>query len=389
MPRRARRVRDGERPVRRRKRREEKQVRALQPVDPDAYEGQEMHFLDHLEELRVRLLRSLIYVTVSSLICVGLGQRSIIDFVMEPAVKALGADAAGTSGFIFTEPMAPMMTWLKIGLLAGLAISIPFVMLEAWGFIAPALTRREKRVGYTAVLACPGLFLAGAAFIYLVIPTALKFLMQFKDLFPNTRFLLDPAKYLNMMLTLMTGMGLVFQMPIVIAVLTRVGIITSATLLRFWRHSIVIWLVIAAVITPTWDPVNLSITATPMILLYFASILIAKVIERGNRRREAAERDVYEVFDESLPEGRPDPEPPATPALPMADPEGHVTTPTAESVIESATPYIDHALGADGVLEPRGDAELEPGRGEERVDDTATEDPSADDEPERPTEPED
>ncbi len=380
MRRKARPEAEGDEPGREgsRRARRARKTRELQPTDPDAYEGKEMHFLDHLEELRVRILRSMVYVAIASLVCVGMAQEEIIAFVMEPAAKALGEDPMGNSNMIFTEMMAPLMTWLKIGLLAGLVISLPFVMLEAWGFIAPALTRRERRVGYLAVLACPGLFVLGAAFVYTIFPTALAFLMQFKNYFPGAQFLLDPAKYLNMMLTLMTGMGLVFQMPVVVAALVRIGLLSSGFLVRVWRHAMVVLLVIAALITPTWDPVNLSITVGPMVALYFLSIAIALVIERGNRKREAAERDEYRLFDAPLAPAEPEPTPPAPAALGEGDPEGDGTLLPPRSVPLTAEPPV--ILGP-----PRGGGIAPPAEREESADDETA--PSAD--PEGPAEPPD
>lgn len=334
MPRRKRDADDGEAPVRRRGRR----TRALKLADPDVYDGREMHFLDHLEELRTRILRAMIYVVVAVMLSIGWcfhdaqdGKGlTVVNFVMRPANEALRAnaettgvesspaevdtaakpaeDGAGHKGkLIFTSPLEPMMTLLKIGLLVGLAASMPFIGLEIWGFVGPALTRREKSVGYIVVLVCPALFVTGASFIYLILPTALKFLLMFTRFFEDAEFLLNPNQYLNMMLTLMAGMGCVFQMPVVIGVLVRIGLVSSAALLRFWRHATVIMIVLAAVITPTWDPLNLSIVVAPMMALYFGSIVLAKFIERGNRRREAAERERYEVFEPSLPPPYPEP----------------------------------------------------------------------------------
>jgi sec-independent protein translocase protein TatC len=359
-----------------RPRRLRKDTRAVAISDPDAYEGREMHFLDHLEELRVRIIRGFLYIAVATggsiYFCMkeATGDRGsgIINFVMHPAQEAVGEHGK----FIFTQMLEPMMTTMKIGFLVGLAFCMPLLGAEIWGFVAPALTRREKRIGYVVVLICPVLFLMGAAFIYLVIPTAFKFLLQFTQLFPDATFMLNPNQYLNMMLTLMAGMGLVFQMPVVIAVLARLGIVSSAFLLRYWRHAIVLFVVLAAILTPTWDPLNLTITTVPMVFLYFGSILIAVIIERGNRKRDAAQRDRYEIFEPPLPPAAA-PEyaerdaslAPETPA--EGDPEGDVTPSAAESVIEGEVWQDTESDDPPVSPEPRGDALLEPGRGEERA----------------------
>ncbi len=290
------------------------------PVDPDAYEGEELHFLDHLEELRIRLIRSIAYVLVAALICVGFAGNALIELVMEPALKAFEGI---NSNFIFTKPMDPMMTWLKIGLISGVIVAIPFIALEAWGFVAPALTVRERRAGYVVMLICPFLFLCGVVFIYFVIPLALKFLFQFASLFPNTVLMPEPGVYLGMLLTLMLAMGVVFQMPVVVGVLARLGIVTGEGLLRFWRHAVLGCVALAAVITPTWDPVNLSIVAGPMVGLYFVSIGVAALVEKGLRRLDAERDSRWEAEDQAagvVDPGDPEGDPPALASA--EEPEG-------------------------------------------------------------------
>ncbi len=289
------------------------------PVDPDAYEGEELHFLDHLEELRIRMIRSIAYVLVAAVICVGFAGNALIELAMEPALKAFEGI---NSSFIFTKPMDPMMTWLKVGLISGVIVAIPFVALEAWGFVAPALTVRERRAGYIVMLVCPALFLCGVVFIYFVIPLALKFLFQFTSLFPNTVLLPEPSVYLGMLLTLMFAMGVVFQMPVVVGVLARLGLVTGAGLAHFWRHAVVGCVALAAVITPTWDPVNLSIVAGPMIGLYYISIGVALLVEKGMRRLDAEREARWEAEDNTArvaPSG--DPEGPAPTLATAEEPE--------------------------------------------------------------------
>jgi len=247
-----------------------------EPTD-DVYEGEEMDFLDHLEELRIRILRAFLYIAVASLICLAIAKNVVIDFLMKPLVEAMGGTDAK---FLITEPLEAMMTWFKVDIVAGLAISLPFVAWEMWAFVAPALSRRERRVTRFIIGVCPALFLCGAAFIYKVFPMALRFLLSFATLFPRAQVMLRPWQSLTMMITLMLGMGLVFQMPLVIAALARFGLVSARGLLRIWRHAIVVIVTLAAIITPTWDPVNLSLVAVPMIGLFFLSVGVAALIQR-------------------------------------------------------------------------------------------------------------
>lgn len=269
--------------------------------DEDVYEGEELDFLEHLEELRVRILRSFLYLAVSTIICIGVARDAIVELVMKPGVTALGG---GSGKFLFTKPLDPMMTWLKIGLLAGLVIALPFIAYEVWGFVRPALSRRERRYAYIVVLACPTLFLSGAAFIYAVFPLALRFLVGFAGYFPNSQVALQPSEYLGMLLTLMIGMGLVYQMPVVVAVLARLEVVSSAGLLRVWRYAIFGVVVVAAIITPTWDPINLSIVALPMVALYFISAGVARLVEVQARRREQAVRAARAIEEREARERR-------------------------------------------------------------------------------------
>jgi sec-independent protein translocase protein TatC len=257
---------------------------ALVDDEEDEYEGEEMEFLDHLEELRVRLLRMIVYVVVAAIVCIAIAGGTIVPLATEPIRKAL-PETGGQ--MLITKPFEAMVTWLKIDALAGVLIAMPFVGYEVWGFIAPALSRRERKLASTIVLACPALFISGALFIYFVFPMALRFLISFAEFFPDTQVMLNPKETIGMMLTLMLGMGLVFQMPIVIGALAKFGVVTSRGLLGVWRHAIVVIMIVAAFLTPTWDPVNLGIVAGPMVLLYFSSIGIAGLIERAEARREA------------------------------------------------------------------------------------------------------
>ncbi len=255
--------------------------------EEDVYEGEEMEFLDHLEEFRVRLIRMVVYVVVAAIVCIAIAGGSIVDLATQPIRRAL-PETGGE--MLITRPFEAMVTWLKVDALAGLIIAMPFVGYELWGFIAPALSRRERRLASTIVLACPGLFIAGALFIYFVFPLALKFLISFAAFFPDTKVMLNPKETIGMMLTLMLGMGLVFQMPVVIAALAKFGVVTARGLLTVWRHAIVVIVIVAAILTPTWDPVNLAIVSGPMVLLYFSSAGIAALIERSDRKREERRR---------------------------------------------------------------------------------------------------
>ena len=160
--------------------------------------------------------------------------------------------------------------YMQVAMYAAIAFAIPFLLYQIWAFVAPGLYHHEKKYIFPVMFAGTILFVIGAAFAYLIaFPSACNFLLGWQEGFQT---LLTAEDYLDLILLMMLGFGAVFQIPTITFILGRIGLVTASGLLRYWRHAIVVILIIAAVVTPTPDPVNMMIMATPMLVLYFLSV---------------------------------------------------------------------------------------------------------------------
>jgi sec-independent protein translocase protein TatC len=179
---------------------------------------------------------------------------------------------------------------MKVAMYAAIALALPFLMYQIWAFVSPGLYQHEKKYIYPVIGMGSMLFILGAVFAYKVaFPMACNFLLGWQEGFQT---LLDAEEYLDLILFLMLGLGFVFQIPTIAFILGRIGLITPRFLLRYWRHAVVLIVIVAAVATPTPDINNLMIVAIPMWLLYFLSILIVGLF--GKKRRsdqEVSERE--------------------------------------------------------------------------------------------------
>jgi sec-independent protein translocase protein TatC len=246
--------------------------------DPDDEGGGRMSFLDHLDELRRRLVAAAISLAVGTLVAFFFIDR-IFDFIMRPLYEKLPAG----SKLIYTEPTEAFMLKVKIALLAGLVIGAPLVMWQLWLFIAPGLYAREKRFALPFVLMASIFFVAGAAFNhYVLFPLAWVFLAGFTT--DYMMFMPRIAPVFSLYAMLMVAMGLIFEMPAVILVLARMGLVTAGFLWRQIKYAVLIIFIAAAVITPTGDPMTQTLMAGPMIALYILSIGLAWLV--GKRRRD-------------------------------------------------------------------------------------------------------
>src|SRR5215471_6731869 len=251
------------------------------PPDEDEHDLGEakMSFLEHLEELRVRIVRACVGIGVGLLVSFAFINR-IVDFLLGPTRKVLPPGVK----MIYTEPGEAFGMYITISLIAAAVLASPYVMYQVWGFIAPGLYSKEKRMAAPFVLFTTIGFLAGAAFNHWV---AFPFMMRFFASFNGTDLMFMPrledtfGLYAKMLL----GMGIIFQMPTVIFFLAKMRLVTAGFLWRHGKYAILIAYVIGAVITPTGDPVNQTIFAAPMIALYFLSILIAFIVNPRNREK--------------------------------------------------------------------------------------------------------
>jgi sec-independent protein translocase protein TatC len=254
----------------------------LPPDDEDDLELGEakMSFLEHLEELRVRIVRACVGIGVGLLVSFAF-IKQIVNFLLAPTRAVLPQGVK----MVYTEPGEAFGMYITISLIAAAIIASPYVMYQVWGFISPGLYSKEKRMAMPFVLFTTIGFLAGAAFNHYV---AFPFMMRFFASFNGTDLTFMPrledtfGLYAKMLL----GMGIIFQMPTVVFFLAKLRLVTARFLWQHGKYAILIAYVIAAVITPTGDPMNQTIFAAPMIALYFLSILIAFIVNPRNRGKE-------------------------------------------------------------------------------------------------------
>jgi sec-independent protein translocase protein TatC len=243
--------------------------------DPDleleeAADGK-MSFLEHLDELRKRLMWGIGALFAGFLIALFFID-TIFGFIMRPLAATLPAGRK----MIYTEPTEAFMLQLKVAALAGVVIAAPAVMWQLWLFIAPGLYRREKRLALPFIVSTSLLFVAGAAFNhYVVFPIAFTFLGSFtKD---YMEFMPRITPVFSLYSQLLLAFGIIFQMPVLVFTLARLGLVTAGFLWKNTKYAVLIIFVISAVITPTSDVVTQTLMAAPMLVLYVVSIGIAWV----------------------------------------------------------------------------------------------------------------
>ena len=242
-----------------------------------------MSFLEHLDELRLRIVRACIGIAVGILLSFGFIQQ-IFNFLLAPTRKVLPPGVK----IIYTEPGEAFGMYITVSLIAGAVIASPYVMYQVWMFIAPGLYSKEKKMAIPFVLFTTIGFLGGAAFNHFVaFPFLMKFFAQFNGI--DLAFMPRLEDTFSLYTKMLLGMGVVFQLPTVVFFLAKMRLVTAKFLWDHGKYAVLIAYVIAAVITPTGDPMNQTIFAAPMIVLYFLSILIAWVVNPRSRQQN---RDV-------------------------------------------------------------------------------------------------
>ncbi len=253
------------------------------PAEPDPWadeveeqegDGARMTFLEHLDELRRRLIMSLVAVAVGCAFAFTFVGH-IYTFIMHP----LGLLLPKGSNFIYTEPTEAFVLYLKMSLLAGIILAMPVVLLQVWLFVAPGLYAREKRLAIPFIILASVGFAGGAAFSHYV---AFPWMWRFLGSFSNEDLVFAPKiqPVFSLYMKMALGMGIVFQMPAIVYFLARLGVVTARFLLRQFKYAVLIIFVVAAVITPSGDPVTQLILAGPMTGLYVISIAIAWIFGR-------------------------------------------------------------------------------------------------------------
>ncbi len=232
-----------------------------------------MGLLDHLDELRRRLVRALIAFVVTFLACYAFSEQ-IYAFLARPIYRFLPPAADGTpTKLVFLGITDPFILYIKVAALAGIFLGSPLILYQVWAFVAPGLYKREKRVAVPFIFFGSLLFLGGGAFgYYVAFPFAVEFLLGVGEQFQPT---ITVTSYLSFLMTVILGLGVMFEMPTIIFLLTRLGVVTPRFLLRHFRYAVLIIFIIAAIITPTPDVVNLCIFAVPTLGLYLVGVGVA------------------------------------------------------------------------------------------------------------------
>ncbi len=253
--------------------------------DPDDEGMVRMSFMEHLEELRSRILRALAGVAVSFLLSLIYSEK-LWGIIVQPAAKALKS-LGYPPDLVFTSPMESFtIIWFKLPLLCSIFIASPWVCYQVWGFISPGLYRRERRWATPFILTSAGLFIAGGCFAYFIVfRYGLTFLLGIGQGL-NVKPMITITDYFDLFVNVMLGVGLVFELPILIFFLTLLHIVTPGFLVRHSRYAILIIFIIAAVVTPTPDVFNMMLFALPMCLLFYVGIFAGYllVLHRENRR---------------------------------------------------------------------------------------------------------
>ena len=245
--------------------------------------------LDHLIELRTRVIRALLALAVGFAVCLYFADE-ILGLLIFPLKQAF---PEGEGQLIFTKLPEVFFVELKVALFAGFMVSFPVIANQLWAFVAPGLYAREKKAFLPFLIATPVLFTAGASLAYFVVmPTAFKFFLGFGGQAGGLQVQALPSagEYLSLVMQFILAFGLTFLLPVLLLLLHRAGIVSRAQMVAARRYVIVVIFIIAAIVTPP-DPISQLLLALPIIALYFVSIGCVKLIEL-RRAKDDESRDI-------------------------------------------------------------------------------------------------
>ena len=244
-----------------------------------------MSFLEHLEELRARIIRALMGIGVAFVLSLTF-TNELWSFVCQPAVTALKS-LGYTPSLVQITPMESFnVIWVKLPILCSVFLASPWILYQVWAFIAPGLYRRERRWAVPFVLSSAGLFILGGVFAYFV---AFRFGLTFLLSIGRGNYvtpMVSITEYFDLFVNVILGVGLVFELPVLIFFLTLLRIVTPGFLINNSRYAILLIFIVAAIVTPTPDVFNLMLFATPMVMLFYVGIFASYLLllEREGRR---------------------------------------------------------------------------------------------------------
>ncbi|HVS13097.1 MAG TPA: twin-arginine translocase subunit TatC [Thermoanaerobaculia bacterium] len=254
------------------------------PAHEDAEDLPRMTLLEHLEELRKRILWSLGALVVGFGVCFAFA-KPIYNALARPVTPYVEGGKLS-----FLRVTDPFIVYVKASLIVGVFVVSPFILYQVWRFVSPGLYARERRYALPFIFFGSAFFLAGGLFGYFVaVPYAARFLIE--EMGENFQPVLTVDTWLSFLTSVLLGLGVMFELPILIFMLAMLGVVTPRFLLKHFRWAVLIIFVVAAIITPTPDVVNLCVVAVPTVLLYLVGVFSAALALRLRRKRAEAAED--------------------------------------------------------------------------------------------------
>ncbi|MCS6830283.1 MAG: twin-arginine translocase subunit TatC [Armatimonadota bacterium] len=247
---------------------------------------------EHLEELRTRIIRAFTGIFIGWVAGYILFP-AVYHVISQPLREPLRAVHGQT---VFLHFADPFFLRLKLSFVVGLIFAAPYVTYQIWAFVAPGLTRSERRVVKLFIPFSGLLFAMGVVLGYLLLPAAIRWFLSYLEDYGNATLLQNPLSYVLLAVKILLAFGISFQLPIVLIVLAKLGLVTSKRLMSYWRHAVVIISVVAAIITPTNDPLSMTVMALPMVFLYFLTIGVVRRMENSAARRNTANSKKQESY---------------------------------------------------------------------------------------------
>ena len=250
--------------------------------EEDRLNGKQMSFLEHLEELRVRLLHSIYSIIIATGICFYF-RDAIYAYLSKPLTDSLIAMHQNPRlGYL--NPVDPFNLYIKLSIVGGIFLACPYILWQLWLFVSPGLYRNEKKYVWPFVLLTSGLFISGGFFAYkLALPKALYFLIGFAGQFTS---MVTINEYWDLATSILLAVGLVFELPVVILLLSFLGIVTPKFLLKNFRYAVLLTAIVAAAIVPTNDMASIFVVWIPLVGLYVLSIGLSWLVYLSKKRKQ-------------------------------------------------------------------------------------------------------